>query len=123
MNDRTEQLLNSYIPMSEQSFLMLLSLLTPRHGYAIMQLVSEESGGRITLSPSTVYTILYKMEQDGLIKVVSEVERRKIYSITSYGKILLETETKRLESLSKISKKLLKEFGGEAISSKEAINI
>ena len=109
MQENTEKLLASYIPMSEQSFLILLSLLKPRHGYAIMQLVAEESKGRVTLGPSTVYTVLYKMEQDGLIEVISEEDRRKVYLIKEAGRYLLQAETKRLESLSKISRKLLKE--------------
>lgn len=79
MGFSTEELIERYLPMSEQSFLLLLCLTEPRHGYGIMQMVLEQSGGRISLGPSTVYTILYKMEQDGLIEVVSEVERRKVY--------------------------------------------
>lgn len=115
MQESLEKLLSSYIPMSEQSFLILLSLLEPRHGYGIMQLVSEESDGRINLGPSTVYTVLYKMEQDGLIEVVSEEERRKVYLIRKEGRCLLEAESKRLENLSRISKKLLKETKKEEV--------
>lgn len=115
MQESLEKLLSSYIPMSEQSFLILLSLLQPRHGYGIMQIVAEESDGRINLGPSTVYTVLYKMEQDGLIEVVSEEDRRKVYLIRKEGRYLLEAESKRLESLSKISKKLLKETREEEV--------
>lgn len=87
MGFSTEELIERYLPMSEQSFLLLLCLTEPRHGYGIMQMVLEQSGGRISLGPSTVYTILYKMEQDGLIEVVSEVERRKVYRITAQGSV------------------------------------
>lgn len=93
MGFSTEELIERYLPMSEQSFLLLLCLTEPRHGYGIMQMVLEQSGGRISLGPSTVYTILYKMEQDGLIEVVSEVERRKVYRITAQGRAVLDAET------------------------------
>ena len=99
MDEITARLVESYLPMSEQSFLMLLCLVKPRHGYGIMQQVSEQTNGRVNLSPSTVYTILYKMELDGLIETVSEIDRRKVYAITSAGKIILEAETERLSSL------------------------
>lgn len=85
--------------MSEQSFLLLLCLTKPRHGYGIMQFVASQTEGRITLGASTVYTLLYKMEQDGLVEVISEVERRKVYSITDDGMAVLKAEAQRLRSL------------------------
>ena len=107
MEERTKALLQSYLPMSEQSFLLLLSLTEPRHGYAIMQTVSEQSAGRVSLGASTVYTILYKMEQDGLIAVVSELDRRKVYEITTLGETILHAETDRLCQLAGFAKNIL----------------
>ena len=107
MDEITARLVESYLPMSEQSFLMLLCLVEPRHGYGIMQQVSEQTNGRVNLSPSTVYTILYKMELDGLIETVSEIDRRKVYQITSIGQIVLEAETDRLNALSQYAKEIL----------------
>lgn len=107
MDERTSTLLRSYLPMSEQSFLLLLSLVEPRHGYAIMQTVSEQSGGRVMLGASTVYTILYKMEQDGLISVVSELDRRKVYAITPIGESILQAEVQRLAQLASFAKTVL----------------
>lgn len=107
MDERLEKLIDTYLPMSEQSFLLLLSLLTPAHGYKIMQTISEKSNGRIIMGPSTVYTLLYKMEQDGLIRVSSEVERRKIYEITDFGIGVLLAENRRLKLLIASSDELL----------------
>ncbi|MBP1557609.1 MAG: helix-turn-helix transcriptional regulator [Oscillospiraceae bacterium] len=109
MNSRTEQLLKSYLPMSEQSFLLLLCLTQPRHGYGIMQFISSQTDGRITLGASTVYTLLYKMEQDRLVEVVSEVERRKVYSITDDGMTVLKAEADRLRSLANYAFSVLEE--------------
>ena len=85
--------------MSEQSFLLLLCLTQPRHGYGIMQFISSQTNGRVSLGASTVYTLLYKMEQDGLVEVVSEVDRRKVYSITDDGLAVLRAEAERISSL------------------------
>lgn len=98
----TEQLIKNYIPMSEASFLLLSSLLHPSHGYGIMQTVSSMTGGRVNLGAGTVYTILYKMENDGLIEAVSEVERKKIYQITDVGYDILCTERSRIAQLHNI---------------------
>ena len=98
-----EQLLKSYLPMSEPSFLLLSTLVDNLHGYGVMQRVAEMTGGRVNLGAGTVYTILYKMENDGLIKVVQEIDRRKIYKITSIGMEVLKAEANRLIELSRIA--------------------
>ena len=107
MDEKTLHLIDSYLPMSEQSFLLLLGLVEPRHGYGIMQMVSEQTKGRVNLSPSTVYTLLYKMETDGLIQTVSEVDRRKVYCVTSVGRTVLNAEAKRLSALASFASEIL----------------
>lgn len=57
-----------------------------------MQFISLQTEGRVTLGASTVYTLLYKMEQDGLVEVKSEIDRRKVYSITEDGMTVLRAE-------------------------------
>ena len=98
MTKTKKELIAAYLPMSEPSFLLLLFLLEPRHGYALMQMAQEETHGRVVLGSSTVYTILYKMEQDDLIEVVNEVDRRKVYQITDTGKEILYAEMDRLDA-------------------------
>ncbi|MFV0497673.1 MAG: PadR family transcriptional regulator [Candidatus Fimivivens sp.] len=107
MDRNTEKLVKRYLPMSEQSFLLLLCLTEPRHGYGIMQMVLEQSRGRVSLGASTVYTILYKMEQDGLIEVVKEVDRRKVYAITYAGRQVLQAESERVAELSHYARRVL----------------
>lgn len=98
-----DRLVKIYLPMSEPSFLLLSSLLEERHGYGIMQYVEQITGGRVSLGAGTVYTILYKMENDGLIQVSREEERRKIYRITREGLAVLEAESRRILELSRIA--------------------
>ena len=35
--------------LTEVTFYILLSLYTPKHGYAVMQFVEEKTGGRLSL--------------------------------------------------------------------------
>lgn len=98
-----------YLPMSEASFLVLCSLCEPMHGYGIMQNILELTKGRLNLGAGTVYTILYKMEGDDLIRVLMEEDRRKIYRITDTGKAILEAEAQRILELSCIAQPILGE--------------
>ena len=100
--------MKNYVPMSEPGFLLLMSLVTPRHGYGIMQSVQELTGGRVSMGASTFYTILYKMEQDGLIEVASEADRRKIYQITPQGREVLSAETRRVTQLAALASEMVK---------------
>ncbi len=96
-----------YIPMSETMFYILLSLREARHGYAIMQHAKELTNGRIILGAGTVYSSIGKLEGDGLIKTVSEENRRKTYVISENGKLILREEAMRITELYKNSEGLL----------------
>ncbi|MFI8633185.1 PadR family transcriptional regulator [Microbacterium sp. NPDC077663] len=67
--------------------LYLLSLLdeAPRHGYDLMQALSDRTGGTYTPSAGTVYPRLSKLEEEGL--VTKTVDGRKtVYEITDAGR-------------------------------------
>lgn len=88
-----------YVPMTETGFYILLCLRQEAHGYGIVQQVETLTGGEIRLSPGTLYGSLSKMEKDGLIRLVREEEKRKVYTITALGTEVLELEMKRIERL------------------------
>lgn len=67
--------------------LYLLNLLheAPRHGYDLMQALSDRTGGTYTPSAGTVYPRLSKLEEEGL--VTKTVDGRKtVYEITDAGR-------------------------------------
>ncbi len=101
-----ERLTKSYLPMSESSFMLLISLIQENHGYGIMQRAAALTNGRVTLGAGTVYTLLYKMENDGLIRSVREEDRRKVYVITELGLEILRQEGMRLGELAGIAQGL-----------------
>ena len=66
--------------------LYLLNLLdeSPRHGYDLMQALSDRTGGTYTPSAGTIYPRLAKLEEEGL--VTKTVDGRKtVYEITDAG--------------------------------------
>ena len=91
-----EALLKKYIPMTETTYYTLLSVTEPRHGYAIMQFVSELTKGRIALGTGTLYTMVGRLVTDGIIETVPNEEGKKAYRLTETGKELLLKETVRL---------------------------
>lgn len=94
-----EKVLNSYLPMTETAFYILLSLTEPRHGYGIIKYVEEITSERIQLGSGTVYGTLTKMQRDGVITVLSCEDKKTIYEITEIGKKLLSAEINRIREL------------------------
>ncbi len=90
-----EGIQKKYIPMTETTYYTLLSVIAPRHGYAIMQYVSELTKGRIVLGTGTLYTMVGRLVADGIIVQVPQ-GGKKSYQITDTGVELLRVETERL---------------------------
>lgn len=98
---------SSSAPLSEPSFFILLSLASgPRHGYAVLKDAEALSEGRITLSVSTLYTSLSRLQEQGLIERVDAVDEepgpglpRKVYRLTHQGHGALDAEALRLQAL------------------------
>jgi DNA-binding PadR family transcriptional regulator len=105
-------------PLTAAVFHILLALADrERHGYGIMQEVSERTGGKVVLGPGTLYGTINRMLEAGLIEESEErrdpelnEERRRYYRITAKGRHAAVTEAERLEGLVRIArgKRLLK---------------
>ncbi len=79
--------------------LLILSVLNggSRHGYEIGKLLAQRSGGQLKFPVSTLYTILYRLEDRGWIKgrwVEKTGQRRRCYySLTPKGgKVLAQQQ-------------------------------
>jgi DNA-binding PadR family transcriptional regulator len=68
----------------------LLALLQerPMHGYEMIKVLEEKSGGFYTPSAGSIYPTLQLLEDRGLV-TVNEVEGKKVYSITDAGRAFL----------------------------------
>jgi len=91
--------MNEKTPLTEGVYYILLALYEPRHGYGIMQYVSELSKGRVELGPGTVYGAIKSLLKRKWIVPIEEEGRKKEYVITEEGKQAVEAEIKRLEEL------------------------
>ncbi|HTX34934.1 MAG TPA: helix-turn-helix transcriptional regulator [Bryobacteraceae bacterium] len=98
------------LPLSPPVFQILLSLAGgDQHGYAIMQEVASRSGGKIRLSPGTLYGTIRRMLEQGVIAELSDRDRpaaphddqrRRYYRLTTFGRKVARAEAARLaESL------------------------
>ena len=84
--------------LTESTFYILLSLLTPRHGYGIMQQTEQMSSGRVRLAPGTLYGALSTLCEKGWIVQlpVESGSRKKEYGLTQRGFDVLQNEVDRL---------------------------
>ena len=62
----------------------------PTYGYELLTSLKEQSGGRFSLKEGTLYPILYRLEDDGLIRAKwsqgeGRVAPKKIYEATEAG--------------------------------------
>ena len=90
---------------------ILLSLLSPQHGYGIMQQTEEMSHGRVRLAAGTLYGALNTLCDKGWIiqLPVEDGSRLKEYRLTEKGKAVLIREVQRLRELADNGERVLKE--------------
>lgn len=78
--------------------MLILSLVAEqaRHGYEILKLMEERSGGLLKFHIGSVYPILVRMEKRGWIrggwKQEKGTRRRRIYRITGAGRAVLKDQ-------------------------------
>ena len=93
--------------------LLILSALEdrPRHGYDIGKILEHRSGGQLQFPVSTLYTILYRMEDREWIKgrwVEKAGERRRcFYTLTDDGKAALAAQRKEWKAFSSMVNQVL----------------
>jgi DNA-binding PadR family transcriptional regulator len=94
------------LPLAPAVFQILIALGDgERHGYAVMQDVAARTGGRVRMSPGTLYGSIRKMLDDGLIEELAERpaegddERRRYYRVTKFGRAVAAAEADRYATL------------------------
>ena len=101
--------------------LIILALLSeqPRHGYELIKVLEEKSGGFYVPSPGVIYPALTYLEETGLAEV--EVSgTKKLYRITESGQMrvdenraLIEVTLAKLNHIGERMAHVKKAFGGE----------
>lgn len=101
--------LNKFLPMTETTYYVMLSLTQPLHGYGIMQKTEALSSGHVRIAPGTLYGALENLKKQKLITLIDEngETRRKNYQLTDLGRQVLEMEFNRMKTLVAISSPIL----------------
>ena len=99
------------IALTEAVYYILLSLLSPRHGYGIMQNAESLSAGRVKLAAGTLYGAINSLLEKGWITALpgEKDSRKKEYVITEDGKSILRMEIQRLNELLENGKRIMEE--------------
>lgn len=81
--------------------LILLSLIAeePRHGYDLIKVLEERSGGHYAPSPGVIYPALSLMADEGLIAEQPGADARRRYGLTAEGRELLTGEQEQIADL------------------------
>jgi len=104
-------------PLTTAMFHVLLALAgEDLHGYAILKEVEVRTGGEVKLSTGTLYGIIKRLLDDGLIAerrgrpAANDDERRRYYRLTTKGHAVAEAEAERLQKMVELarSRRLLK---------------
>lgn len=103
---------------------LVLSVLEdgPRHGYEIALEVEERSDGAFELQHGTLYPILHRLEEEGLIEGTwsEEGRRRKDYRLTDAGRRHLGEEAARLRTGLRRLSEILPELGDGSVRPRPA---
>lgn len=91
----------SRLGRTQDPTLLVLTSLTagPKHGYALIQDVEAMSG--IALGPGTLYGVLARLEEEGLVAALPVEDRRRPYKLTALGATTLR---ERLETMSAVAR-------------------
>lgn len=83
--------------LTEPMYYILLALTEECCGVDIMEKVREISQGRVLVGPGTLYAMLAKFEENGVIRLTASEGRKKSYMITDIGRDMLWQEYVRLQ--------------------------
>ncbi len=94
-----------YLPLTTPMFQVLVALAGgEKHGYAIIKDVHRRTDGKVRLSAGTLYALIKRFVQDGLIVECDERpdpalddERRRYYRLSDKGRAVAIAEACRME--------------------------
>lgn len=96
-----------HLPLTPPMFHVLIALADgDKHGYAILKEVHRRTDGKVRLSAGTLYALIKRFVQGGLITECDERpdpalddERRRYYRLSDNGRRVAIAEARRMEAL------------------------
>jgi len=94
------------LPLTPGMFHVLIALADgEKHGYAVIKEVERRTDGAIRLSAGTLYTLIRRFVQEGVIAESAERPdaalddvRRRYYRLTDFGREVARAEGARMET-------------------------
>lgn len=99
--------------LTDLSYLVLLTLTKPCHGYLIMSKIELLTNGEFTIGSASLYGTLKKLMESNYINLISTDEKKKIYWITQMGLETLRIESEKRRNLADLGIKSIKAFEEE----------
>ena len=101
-----------FLPLKSDVLLILMALAEgPQHGYGLIRDVEMRSEGQTVLQTGALYRTLRRLLEDGTIDEcprpageASDDERRRYYTVTPFGRAVLEAEIARMSRLVRAAK-------------------
>lgn len=95
--------------LTETTFLILLTLYQPNHGYGIMQLIEKQTNGRVVLGAGTLYGAINALvKKKWIVPTGSEAgSTKREYVITETGKQKAEEELKRMGEVCELASTII----------------
>ena len=86
-------------PLTEPMYYVLMSFLSRGMcGTEVTEFVERKTAGRVRLGPGTLYTLLAKFQDEGLIAEPEVDGRKRTYQITEKGREAFREELDRLRA-------------------------
>jgi DNA-binding PadR family transcriptional regulator len=109
--NRVPDNLQHLLPLTPAVFFILFALADgEKHGYAIMQNVSQASDNHFRMGPGTLYSTIQRLLDLDLIEETESVgsqseheNRRRYYKLTRTGKTVLAADLSRMESVVRLA--------------------
>lgn len=112
IDNRIPDELQSLFPLTPAVFFILFALADgEKHGYAIMQSVSQLSDSQFRMGPGTLYTTIQRLLD---FRIIEETERtgrrsdhesrRRYYKLTRTGRAVLASDIRRMESIVRLAR-------------------
>lgn len=99
--------------LTDSVFYIMGAFTTPRHGYAVMNIVEEITDGAVVIGPASLYTIIKKLTNEAYIELYEDADsRRKVYMLTALGREVLKQDIERRKTMVQFAETGLQ--GGEA---------